>query len=65
MLVLTRRISEALLLLPSEYLGPDMTVAELFWDGPVLITVDEVRENQASIGIEAPRIITVLRKELA
>lgn len=64
MLVLTRRVGEALLLLPSDDLDPDMTVAELFRDGPVVVRVEEVRRSQAAIGIEAPKEFLVLREEL-
>lgn len=64
MLVFTRRNGESFVLYPATTLDPHMTVAELFADGPIEITVTEMKPHQVRIGIEAPPKILVFRSEL-
>ena len=45
MLVLTRRPSESLILYPSDSIDPNMTVRELFADGPIEIWPHGVTGN--------------------
>lgn len=64
MLVLTRRPGEALLIRPDKNLDPSMTVTELFKDGPILVSIQDIKPNQVRIGIEASRAFAVVRDEL-
>ncbi len=64
MLVLTRRPGEAIQIYPSGDIRPDMTVAELFRDGPLEIHITRIHPGQARISIKAPRELAILRTEL-
>ncbi len=61
MLILARSPGESPLLYPSEDIDPNMTVRELFANGPIKIWSHEVKGNQTKIGIEAPSQIRVMR----
>ncbi len=64
MLTLTRREGEELLLEPDADIDPNMTVAELFEDGPISIFVEEFVSNKVKLSIDAPDGIEILRGEL-
>ncbi len=64
MLVLTRRDSESLVIRPAASLDPQMTVAELFADGPIVVHVIGIKGRQAKVGIEAPPALDIARSEL-
>ena len=64
MLVLTRRDSESIHIRPDAALDPQMTVAELFADGPIVVHVVGIKGRQAKIGIEAPPTLDIARSEL-
>ena len=68
MLVLTRRSGESIFIYPSPELDRDMTVGELFADGPIKVVVLDVNVDVdykvVRVGIEAPRDLTVLRDEV-
>ncbi len=64
MLVLTRRAGESIQIYPSENINPDMTVAELFRDGPFEFHIRKINPGQVRISIQAPRELTILRNEL-
>lgn len=64
MLVLTRRTGESIHIYPSADIPPDMTVAELFRDGPFEIHIRKINPGQVRISIKAPRELTILRHEL-
>ena len=64
MLVLTRRPGESLLIFPAKDIDKNMTVAELFRDGPITVSIQDIKENQVKVGVEAPRTLAVLRDEL-
>ncbi len=64
MLVITRRTGESFSF-QLEHLDPSLTLAELFGEEmEVRVTLLNINGQQARIGIEAPRDITVLRAEL-
>jgi len=63
MLVLTRSARQSFYIYPED-VPQDMTVAELFAEGPIEVSVAEVRGRQVKIGINAPPELTVLRNEL-
>ena len=60
MLVLSRRPNELIYIYPDD-LPPDMTVAELFAGGQIVIEVLSIEQNQVKIGIDAPKHLTILR----
>lgn len=64
MLVLTRRTGEGIEIYPSGDIRPDMTVAELFRDGPLEIHINRINPGQVRISIKAPRELAILRAEL-
>ena len=64
MLVLSRKPSESFLLFPDDSVSPDMTVRELFAHGPIEVMVTEHLYGQLRIGVNAPRMIKIMRSEL-
>ena len=64
MLSLTRRSEESLLIYPNEQIDRNMTVGELFSDGPMRVKIVQIEGNQARMGVDAPRALLVIRDEL-
>lgn len=64
MLILTRTMGQSILIYPVHDLPEDLTVAQLFANGPIEIIVDETRKHQVKIGIKAPDELKILRTEL-
>ena len=64
MLVLTRRQGEYVTVFPAAEVDPNMTVAELFKDGPMEIHVGSINKNQVRLNIKAPNELLLLRNEL-
>lgn len=64
MLVLTRRIGESVFIFPSNELDPEMSISDLFRDGPIKITLTRVNGNQSRLGIVAPGTLTIAREEV-
>ena len=64
MLILTRRPGESFQIDLSENVSPNLTVAELFCEGPIQIAILDVKGNQVRIGTEASDRLTILRDEL-
>ncbi len=62
MLILTRRPGEVLLIKPNPEAGGDPR--EWFADGSIRLRINGVSGNQVRIGIEAPRALQILRREL-
>ena len=65
MLVLTRRVGEAIHIYPSENMDPSMTVGELFAEGPLTVTLTRINGAQARIGIVAPEALAIAREEVS
>lgn len=64
MLVLTRRTDESILIQPAEGTDVTMTLAQLFADGPILITLLGGTGRRVKVGIEAPQQLSILRKDV-
>ena len=64
MLLLTRKEGEDILIFPAPDLNPEMTVAELFKDGPITIRLSHISRTQTRIGIDAPMALQIVRPEL-
>ena len=63
MLVLARKEGESFLIQPADDINPDMTVQELF-SQPVEFLITQIKGGQVRVGIKAPRVLVVIRKEL-
>jgi len=63
MLSLTRHENESLFIQLDKNTDPNMTVAELFKDGPIEIRVHDLRKTQIKIGIQAPQELDIVREE--
>jgi sRNA-binding carbon storage regulator CsrA len=63
MLMLMRRPNESFLIYPED-IPEDMTVKQLFADGPIKIEVTETNNAQCKIGIKAPLSLNVVRSEI-
>ena len=65
MLVLGRETGQSLYINLADHVDPDMTVRDLFSDGPIIIGLSEVKsDHEAAIGIEASGAFKILREEL-
>lgn len=64
MLTLERRIGESLKIYPTEEVPVDMTVAELFSQGPLEIMRKDAHKGKAKIGIKVPLELNILRDEI-
>ncbi len=64
MLILTRRPGETFQIDLAESVDPNLTVSELFSDGPIQIAILGVKGNQVRVGTEASDRLTILRDEL-
>jgi len=64
MLSLSRKENESLFIMPNLDVKPNMTVAELFKDGPIEVYVHDFRKTQIKIGIQAPLELNIVRGEM-
>lgn len=65
MLVVSRRDSESILIRPEEGIDPQLTLADLFENGPIEIRIFSARDKRVTIGVEAPRHLSIWRKNAA
>ncbi len=65
MLVLSRRADESILILPADDADGSMTLAELFANGPIQITLLGGTGRRIKMGIEAPEQLAIRRKDVA
>lgn len=65
MLVLSRKFGESILIRLSEDVDPDMSVRDLFQQGPIRIRLINQAENAVRVGIDAPLELAVVREEIA
>ena len=64
MLVLSRRADESITIQPAEGADGSMTMAELFANGPIQITLLGGTGKRVKMGIEAPEQLSIRRKDL-
>lgn len=64
MLTLERRNGESLKIFPAGDLPSDMTVEELFSEGPLEITLTNAKKGKAKVSVRAPLKLIVRRDEL-
>jgi sRNA-binding carbon storage regulator CsrA len=63
MLVLSRRADESIVIQPADGMDTRMTVAELFADGPIQITLLGGSGKRVKMGIHAPSPLEIRRKD--
>jgi sRNA-binding carbon storage regulator CsrA len=63
MLVLSRRADESIVIQPAEGVDANMTMAELFANGPIQITLLGTG-RRVKMGIEAPEQLAIRRKDV-
>lgn len=63
MLMLMRRPNESFYIYPDD-IPEDMTVKQLFADGPIKIQITDTNDFQCKIGIEAPQALNIVRNEI-
>jgi sRNA-binding carbon storage regulator CsrA len=63
MLVLSRRADESIIITPADGTDTRMTLAELFAQGPIQITLLGGTGKRIKMGIEAPTPLAIRRKD--
>ncbi len=64
MLVLSRRADESITIQPADGVDANMTMAELFANGPIQITLLGGTGKRVKMGIEAPEQLSIRRKDV-
>ena len=65
MLVLSRRADESIVIQPADGVDANMTMAQLFANGPIQITLLGGTGRRVKMGIEAPEQLAIRRKDIA
>ncbi len=65
MLIVSRRDSESIEIRPNEGTDMQMTLADLFSNGPIEITVFSAAGNRVKMGVQAPTELSIWRKKAA
>jgi sRNA-binding carbon storage regulator CsrA len=63
MLVLSRRADESIVIQPADDADGNMTLAELFANGPIQITLLGGTGKRVKMGIDAPVQLAIRRKD--
>lgn len=63
MLIVSRRDAESILIRPGDDIDPSMTLADLFANGPIEITVFSSTSNRVKMGVQAPEQLSIWRKD--
>jgi sRNA-binding carbon storage regulator CsrA len=64
MLVLSRRADESIVIQPADGVDGNMTMAQLFANGPIQITLLGGTGRRIKMGIEAPEQLAIRRKDV-
>jgi len=64
MLVLSRRADESITIQPADGVSGSMTIAQLFANGPIQITLLGGSGKRVKMGIEAPEELSIRRKDV-
>jgi sRNA-binding carbon storage regulator CsrA len=65
MLVIRRRSDESIVIQPADGADANMTLAQLFANGPIQITLLGGTGRNVKMGIEAPEQLSIRRKDAA
>ena len=63
MLVLSRRADESIVIQPADGVDSNMTMAQLFANGPIQITLLGGTGRRVKMGIDAPEQLSIRRKD--
>lgn len=63
MLIVSRRDAESIEIRPGDDIDLEMTLADLFRDGPIEITVFSSGGNRVKMGVQAPSQLSIWRKD--
>lgn len=64
MLCLSRKVGQKILIYPNDK-AKQMTVEELFGDGPICLEVLKIKGSQMKIAIKATEDLVVVREEIS
>ncbi|MDJ0750720.1 MAG: carbon storage regulator [Woeseiaceae bacterium] len=62
MLIVSRRDAESIEIRPGDGIDPSMTLADLFSNGPIEITIFSSNNNRVKMGVQAPEQLCIWRK---
>lgn len=65
MLIVKRRDSESILIRPDDETDMSMTLADLFSNGPIEITIFSSNDKRVKMGVQAPQELSIWRKDTA
>ena len=65
MLVVSRKNTESILIRPEADIDPKLTLADLFDNGPIEITIFSSDGRRVTMGVQAPRELSIRRKDSA
>lgn len=65
MLIVSRKDAESILIRPVDDIDPKMTLADLFRNGPIEITIFSSGANRVKMGVQAPEQLSIWRKSAA
>ena len=65
MLIVSRKDAESIEIKPVEGIDPQMTLADLFANGPIEITIFSANSNRVKMGVQAPEQLSIWRKKAA
>lgn len=63
MLIVSRRDDESILIRPGDGIDLKMTLADLFRNGPIEITIFSSNGNRVKMGVQAPEQLSIWRKK--
>jgi len=65
MLIVSRRDAESILIRPGDGIDLDMTLSDLFSNGPIEITIFSSGSSRVKMGVSAPEQLSIWRKSAA
>lgn len=63
MLIVSRRDAESLLIRPGDETDQNMTIADLFQNGPIEIRIFSASNDRVKMGIQAPTALCIWRQD--
>ncbi len=63
MLIVSRKDAESIEIRPGDGIDPQMTLADLFANGPIEITIFSANGNRVKMGVQAPDQLCIWRKK--
>jgi len=63
MLIVSRKNTESILIHPAKGVDPNLTLADIFNDGPIEITIFMSIGKSVKMGVQAPRQLSIWRRD--